>query len=137
MIPEDVVPNQPLRSVLGSITAGALAGYVSHVPHNLSTLKLLKPTISYGSHFQSLVDGTVDVRLKKQGALYQNQALRRLVGTSLVFLLPKGVMLRTAQIVGSFVIVNGTISIFEVMKVEDQLAAYASGTPKIAAVKTA
>ena len=32
-----------LRNAVGSLSAGVMAGYFSHVPHNLSTLKLMDP----------------------------------------------------------------------------------------------
>jgi hypothetical protein len=45
-----------VRNALGSIAAGLVAGYLSHVPHNLSTMKLLNPAVSYGQHFGALVE---------------------------------------------------------------------------------
>ena len=38
------------------MAAGVCAGYLSHVPHNLSTLKILEPSVSYAGHWQKLVD---------------------------------------------------------------------------------
>ncbi len=35
---------QPLRNAAGSMLAGMMSGYLSHVPHNLSTLKLMNPS---------------------------------------------------------------------------------------------
>ena len=47
-IPESIVA---IRNTLGSLVAGVIAGYLSHVPHNLSTLRLMSPSVSYGEHF--------------------------------------------------------------------------------------
>jgi uncharacterized membrane protein HdeD (DUF308 family) len=97
-------------------------------------LKLLKPTISYSEHFRSLVQTTIDARLNKQSAAYRSPAIRQALGTAMVFLFPKGVLIRTTQIIGSFVIVNGTISLFDAFKVKEQLATYAP-TPVLPASK--
>ena len=35
--------------------AGVTAGYLSHVPHNLSSLKLMNPSKSYGLLFSELL----------------------------------------------------------------------------------
>lgn len=131
----DSVTDPTARSVAGSIAAGSMAGYFSHVPHNLSTLKLLKPQVSYGDHFRSLLQATIDARFDKQGSIYRSNALKNIVGTSLVFLMPRGVIIRTAQIVGSFVIVNGTISLFDIFGVNQQLSAVATPVASLKAAK--
>ena len=46
------VEHEALRNAMGSMTAGVMAGYLSHVPHNLSTLKLLNPAQSYAELFK-------------------------------------------------------------------------------------
>jgi hypothetical protein len=102
-----------VRNVMGSIAAGVLAGYLSHVPHNLSALKLLKPQVSYGTH----LSGLVLERLKRFGMVSGEATSLKGVGLSryvaglmMVVVTPKGVLVRTGQIVGSFVIINGTIA---------------------------
>ena len=41
-----------VRNAVGSMVAGITAGYLSHVPHNLSTLKLMEPARSYRDIFR-------------------------------------------------------------------------------------
>jgi hypothetical protein len=50
-----VVQGQALRTAGGSLLAGMLCGYLSHVVHNMSTLKLMNPNLSYGEHFRNYV----------------------------------------------------------------------------------
>ena len=38
----DADESPQLRNALGSVAAGSVAGYFSHVPHNLSTLKVVR-----------------------------------------------------------------------------------------------
>lgn len=38
------------RTAAGSIIAGVVAGYLSHIPHNVSTLKLLEVRRGYGDN---------------------------------------------------------------------------------------
>jgi len=54
-VPSEFATSKVLRNALGSVTAGLVSGYLSHVPHNLSTMKLLDPKTSYGGHFNVLV----------------------------------------------------------------------------------
>jgi hypothetical protein len=60
-----------------------ISAYFSHVPHILSTMKLMKPHVTYPELFKEYVGGDV---------------------MRIVF--PAGVLLRTTQIVGSCVIIN-------------------------------
>jgi hypothetical protein len=60
-----------------------ISAYFSHVPHILSTMKLMKPHVSYPDLFKEYVNGDF---------------------MRLVF--PAGVLLRTTQIVGSCAIIN-------------------------------
>ncbi|CAM9413534.1 unnamed protein product [Scytosiphon promiscuus] len=92
------------RTAAGSMMAGVMAGYLSHIPHNVSTLKLLQPHLSYGEIFTAMVDGNIH-RTPRE---FVPEA-RRSLATMLTFLLPKGCLIRTAQICGSFMIINGTI----------------------------
>eukprot|EP00904_Undaria_pinnatifida_P001603 jgi/Undpi1/11443/HiC_scaffold_30.g13740.m1 len=94
------------RTAAGSIMAGVIAGYLSHIPHNVSTLKLLQPHLSYREIFTTMVDGN----LHRTSREFLPEA-RRTLATMLTFLLPKGCLIRTAQICGSFMIINGTIHV--------------------------
>ena len=44
-VPESFATSKVLRNAVGSLVAGLFAGYLSHVPHNLSTMKLLQPQV--------------------------------------------------------------------------------------------
>jgi len=115
----EIVQNQSLRNLGGSMVAGILAGYLSHVPHNLSTLKLLNPKLSYGQHFQSMSTHWANWFDK---SLYPNSpnltpraqafraVTRKVVVPTLSCVLPKGSMIRTAQIAGSFLIINAAVN---------------------------
>lgn len=94
-----------LKNALGSMLAGVVAGYFSHVPHNLSTLKLMNPQKSYLEHMrdfirhsESRVPDTIPPRS------------RFLTAAVLAVIFPRGLTIRTTQIVGSFIILNGTIN---------------------------
>jgi hypothetical protein len=54
-IPHSLVEAEALRNALGSLVAGVCSGYLSHIPHNLSTLKLMTPSKSYLDHLGALV----------------------------------------------------------------------------------
>jgi len=105
---EERVPyfeNSAIRNAVGSMTAGVISVYLSHVVHNLSTLKLMDPSKTYQQHFQAYV--------KKSEARVPPAvpaSLKKPVMTALSILAPAGVHIRTAQIVGSFIILNGTIN---------------------------
>ncbi|CAM9691753.1 unnamed protein product [Ectocarpus fasciculatus] len=92
------------RTAAGSMMAGVMAGYLSHIPHNVSTLKLLQPHLGYREIFTTMVDAN----LHRTPREFVPEA-RRTLATVLTFLLPKGCLIRTAQICGSFMIINGTI----------------------------
>jgi CRP-like cAMP-binding protein len=100
------ISNPALRNAAGSLLAGVISGYISHVPHNLSTLKLLTPQQSYGHHFTSLYT----TREQTIPGFVTKPATRKLAAIALTILTPKGVVIRTSQIVGSFIILNGTIN---------------------------
>eukprot|EP00934_Nitzschia_sp_Nitz4_P006328 Nitzschia sp. Nitz4//scaffold230_size58257//19702//21160//NITZ4_006478-RA/size58257-augustus-gene-0.10-mRNA-1//-1//CDS//3329543241//6318//frame0 len=101
-----------LANAAGSLMAGVVSGYLSHVPHNLSTLKLLHPEQSYGQLYQSFVDKSVP---KLLGSFVENwpPVARAVARNCLATLFPRGVMIRTTQIVGSFIILNGTINFLQ------------------------
>jgi len=98
--------NPTIRNAAGSLIAGVLSGYVSHVPHNLSTLKLLNPSKSYLEHFADMCAA----REKHIPSSVTKPHVRRLATIFLTLLAPRGVAIRTTQIVGSFIILNGTIN---------------------------
>jgi len=105
---EERVPyfdNLAIRNAAGSLAAGVISGYLSHVVHNLSALKLMNPHKTYVQHFREYVQ-------KSESRIPANLPLsiRRFSMTVIACLLPKGVHIRTAQIVGSFIILNGSIS---------------------------
>jgi hypothetical protein len=105
----DVVSHNPaIRNAVGSITAGIIAGYFSHVPHNISTLKILYPHKSYWEILREYV-------AKGEERLPQDLSprMRRVMSAGISLLAPRGLMIRTAQIVGSFIILNGTIHALE------------------------
>eukprot|EP00293_Proteomonas_sulcata_P004059 CAMPEP_0184329470 /NCGR_PEP_ID=MMETSP1049-20130417/144169_1 /TAXON_ID=77928 /ORGANISM="Proteomonas sulcata, Strain CCMP704" /LENGTH=364 /DNA_ID=CAMNT_0026651843 /DNA_START=35 /DNA_END=1129 /DNA_ORIENTATION=+ len=104
-IPHTMVESEALRTAFGSMISGVLAGYLSHIPHNLSTLKLMTPSKTYWQHLASLVDQS-ESRVPNS----LSPASRRAVATAAAILFPRAVMIRTAQIVGSFIILNGTIN---------------------------
>lgn len=106
-------------TALGSVCAGVVAGYFSHVPHTLSTLKMVHVDKSYAQLFAMLVDKSAPMDLQPSA---QGGALARFVGTSWArrcawtVVLPKGLFTRTVQICGSFAILNGVIHFFEASK---------------------
>lgn len=99
------VDNLVLRNATASVVAGVIAGYCSHVPHNLSTMKLMTPHKTYPMLINDFIrrsESRVPTGLKPN-ARYAVAAL-----SALFF--PRGLGIRTTQIVGSFIILNGTIN---------------------------
>lgn len=94
------------RTCAGSLMAGVTAGYLSHVPHAVSTLKLLNPHLSYRQIWSDMVDQN----LRRTPKEWVPGARRVMAGLLTVFL-PRGCLIRTTQICGSFIIINGTIQI--------------------------
>jgi len=129
-------PDSPtLSNMVGSLMGGVVSGYLSHVPHNLSTYKLLEPHRSYADLYKNVfversVPPFLERYLTQQAQMQGNggaigsgatavvnytgpqQAVRFLAAT----LFPRGLIVRTVQIVGSFVILNGTINYFTLMQ---------------------
>jgi len=99
------IENPILKNAAGSLAAGVMSGYFSHVVHNMSTLKLTNPTKSYGELFR-------DYCKKSENRLPQNWTpeWRSRLGVAAAVILPQGCLIRTTQIVGSFIILNGTIA---------------------------
>lgn len=106
---EPFFPRHPMMAnAVGSLTAGVVSGYLSHVPHNLSTYKLMEPSKSYRELYQTFVDRSVPPVIDNMTHQWPSAA-RQVATTVFATLFPKGVIIRTAQIVGSFMILNGTI----------------------------
>mmetsp|Transcript_16958 Transcript_16958/g.31704 ORF Transcript_16958/g.31704 Transcript_16958/m.31704 type:complete len:429 (-) Transcript_16958:207-1493(-) len=107
--------NPMMANAAGSLAAGVVSGYLSHVPHNLSTYKLMEPNKSYGQLFKMFVDKScppiVDASTSAWPA-FARTATRSIF--SVMF--PRGVMIRTVQIVGSFMILNGTINYLQLLE---------------------
>lgn len=102
-----LTPSPVAANLAGSLTAGVIAGYLSHVPHNLSTYKLMEPAKSYGQLFTKFVDSSVHEAAVPSFLSGRSRAAAR-VGLAVLF--PRGVVIRTAQIVGSFCILNAIIN---------------------------
>ncbi|CAB9501921.1 cNMP [Seminavis robusta] len=98
-----------LANAAGSLLAGVVSGYLSHVPHNLSTLKLLEPHRSYRELYPAFVDKSVPAAVERAVASWPTTT-KFWTRTLFATLFPRGVMIRTTQIVGSFMILNGTIN---------------------------
>jgi len=104
-IPQSLVESEGLRNMGGSMIAGVFSGYLSHIPHNLSTLKLMTPNKTYWQHLGSLV-----AQSEARVPTSLSPGVRNAVATVFAILFPRAVMIRTVQIVGSFTILNGTIN---------------------------
>mmetsp|Transcript_24960 Transcript_24960/g.65043 ORF Transcript_24960/g.65043 Transcript_24960/m.65043 type:complete len:421 (-) Transcript_24960:93-1355(-) len=102
-VPSDVKSGQ-LRNLLASLTAGVLSGYLSHVPHNLSALKLMSPKKGYWELFKDYAHQN-ESRMPKEWS----QANKTLGARVVAVLMPKAVATRTVQIVGTFILLNGGI----------------------------
>jgi CRP-like cAMP-binding protein len=102
----ELASNTLLTNMAGSITAGVIAGYFSHVPHNISTLKLLEPAKSYRELFAKFVEKSTPRHLIPRGL---PDVLVPPMKVALACIFPRGVVVRTVQIVGSFAILNGGI----------------------------
>jgi len=101
------VSNPLVANAAGSLAAGVVSGYLSHVPHNMSTFKLLYPHKSYGELYAMFVEKSAPAELIPKGAPPGVQQAAKAVFATLF---PRGVGIRTIQIVGSFMILNGTIN---------------------------
>jgi hypothetical protein len=107
-VPVTLFEGAASRTFVGSMAAGVACGYLSHIPHNLSALKILQPQKSYASHFGSLVE---DSAARLPSGLGIPKSARWTLAATTAVLLPKGVTIRSAQIAGSFAIINGTINL--------------------------
>jgi hypothetical protein len=101
--------NKVMANAAGSLVAGVVSGYLSHVPHNMSTFKLLSPNESYPNLYRKFVDKSVPVPVERLVKDWPGMS-KTLTRYAFATLFPRGVMIRTTQIVGSFMILNGTIN---------------------------
>lgn len=108
----DQIFSSPIvRNFAGSLLAGGIAGYLSHVPHNLSTLKLVEPHKRYGELFATLREPWLNWYKGNVGTTKAPISFGEKVASSVLTVgLPKGCLVRTAQISGSFIIINATIN---------------------------
>jgi hypothetical protein len=120
--------NAVMGNAAGSLAAGVVSGYLSHVPHNISTFKLLEPQRSYVDLYTMFVDKSVPPTID-QWVESWSPNVRSFTRTLFATLFPKGLIVRTTQIVGSFIILNGTINYFELRehtKIQAAVAATSS-----------
>jgi len=100
-IPEEKISMPLLRNGAGSLASGIIAGYFSHVPHNMSALKLHYPQKSYGILFREYALQGMD----RLPASMRSESMAMF--TALVF--PRALVARTIQIMGTFTLLNGII----------------------------
>jgi hypothetical protein len=93
--------NMYIRGPIGSICAGVVSGYLSHVPHILSTKKLFSPSQPYHVLWEELwrdsltrVPESVPAELKPTAA------------KCFAIMFPKGCVRRSLQISGTFIVIN-------------------------------
>lgn len=106
-----------MANAAGSLVAGVVSGYLSHVPHNISTFKLLEPQSSYGALYAKFVNKSVPPVIDSIVEDWPVMA-RKFTRGFFATLFPRGVMIRTTQIVGSFMILNGTINYLQLREHE-------------------
>jgi hypothetical protein len=93
-----------VRGCCGSIAAGITAGYFSHIPHVMSTLKLMQPHLGYGElwtqHYTKYL-----TQLPPSIPSHRRAIAAKVL--SVVF--PLGVVRRSCQIAGTFILINSTV----------------------------
>jgi hypothetical protein len=104
-----------MANAAGSLAAGVVSGYLSHVPHNLSTYKLMEPNKGYGQLFQMFVNKSCPPIIDSATESWPVFA-RTMTRSIFSVVFPRGVMIRTVQIVGSFMILNGTINYLQLLE---------------------
>lgn len=109
--------NAIAANATGSLLAGTISGYFSHVPHNLSTLKLLEPHKSYRELNTLFIDRSVPPAVERMVGQWPplGKSIARPV---FAYVFPRGLMIRTTQIIGSFMILNGTINLLQMKEHE-------------------
>jgi CRP-like cAMP-binding protein len=98
------IPNTYVQQGVGSISAGVIAGFLSHVPHILSSLKLQQPHVSYAAHWEKLYSRYLEYVPPTITTLHH----RRWIAQTMCVVFPIGVLRRSIQIGGTFTIINGT-----------------------------
>jgi CRP-like cAMP-binding protein len=99
-----------MANAAGSLVAGVVSGYLSHVPHNMSTFKLLEPHRTYRDLFMNEFVKKSCPRVVNKTVSAWPETTKLIARMLFATLFPRGVMIRTTQIVGSFIILNGTIN---------------------------
>ena len=87
--------NKIVANAIGSLSAGVISGYLSHVPHNLSTLKLLEPEKSYRELFNKFVTSSVNRDRIPSGL---SPTMRSIAEKVYAVLFPRGCLVRTCQV---------------------------------------
>lgn len=113
----------------GSLSAGVVSGYFSHVPHNMSTYKLLEPHRSYSDLYRMFVDKSVPPIINKVTRTWPTMT-RNVTRTIMATIFPRGLVIRTTQIVGSFMILNGTINYLQLRENKKIQSAVFSSYPQ-------
>ena len=98
------IENDFIRHASGSISAGWIAGYFSHIPHNLSALKLMNPDLSYRQVWSKLYANSKPL---VPDVIPKGTAAHDLCAQVMAVVMPIGVVRRSLQIAGTFLIVNG------------------------------
>lgn len=98
------IQNQHIRTALGSIASGVLSGYLSQIPHNLSTMKLLEPQKTYGELWSQLARAS-----EQRVPVIVPESAKSVVANVLALTVPLGCLRRSLQIGGSFIVLNGLI----------------------------
>jgi len=118
---EKVEPFFPENAIagnaVGSLLAGFVSGYFSHVPHNLSTLKLMEPHKSYRELNSLFIDRSVPTSIERSVGAWP-PVTKSLARSAFAYVFPRGLLIRTTQIIGSFVILNGTINLLQMKEHE-------------------
>lgn len=85
-----------VSNAAGSLTAGVISGYFSHVPHNISTYKLLEPHRSYANLYSMFVDRSVpsimDTIIKSSPMLVGSPTLAQIIRYTTATLFPRGLV---------------------------------------------
>jgi hypothetical protein len=88
--------NPVVSNAAGSLTAGVISGYFSHVPHNLSTYKLLEPHRSYANLYSMFVDRSVpsiiDTVIKSSPFFVASPTLAQIVRYTTATIFPRGLV---------------------------------------------
>lgn len=119
-----------LQNALGSMSAGVVAAFFSHIPHNLSTLKLMHPHKTYLQHFME-VSKPWEARLLSWMPNSPQMATR--LAPLCAIVAPIGLGVRTLQIVGSFVVLNGIIHMLTSITSKESSSELATSQPALVA----